>query len=133
MKKLVCLLLVFCSLSVFAQNKNEIVTNHITTKKVYKYDYKDGNGEKKIKEQLTFDAKGNVIQETIYNSDGKIKKNVKYTYTNNRLTTEEYYKAGNKLSKKIVYKYNEKGLKTSKLEYDGSGKLLQKNEYVYEY
>ena len=119
------------SLTVSAQSKKVIKEKGITSKIVWKYNYKTGK-EVKVKESSEkFDAKGNVIQENTYDEYGKLDSKTKYTFNeNNDVVKEVQYSSNGKIKKTIKYKYQGK-LKVEKQTYDANDKLKSKKIYEY--
>ncbi|MCX7987653.1 MAG: hypothetical protein N2662_12020 [Bacteroidales bacterium] len=127
------LLLILPLVNVDAQKKKTVLEKHIKTVTVYNEDYEKNNG-RQVKDSFTrFDEEGNVIEEIEYDEYGKVKKHLLY----------EYDKDGNKIKETsltpkgttasvIEFKY-ENGLKKEKIVYNGSGKIIQKKKYIYEY
>ncbi|MEI6123071.1 MAG: hypothetical protein WCQ95_05515 [Bacteroidota bacterium] len=149
------------TVSLQAQSKKELKANNIKSITVWQADAKtdkadgykesyeeyDKNGRTIVKieynkdgsiirkETAKFDAYGNKIEETIYNTkeNAKDNKNEKRTYkfnANNDKTEEVEYNAG-VLVKKTIFSYNANGNKSTEMVYDASGKLTKKITYSY--
>jgi hypothetical protein len=118
---------------IWAQKKKTVLEKNIRSVTVYNEDYVKNNG-RQVKDSYTrYDADGNVVEEIEYDEYGKEKKHVLY----------EYDKQGNKIKETTLtpkgtpatiteFKY-ENGLKKEKIVYNGSGKMILRKKYVYEY
>ncbi|HOK51912.1 MAG: hypothetical protein WHT29_01665 [Bacteroidales bacterium] len=130
---LIGLLICFSFSAIYAQKKKTVQEKHIKSVIVYNEDYEKNNG-RQVKDSYTrFDEEGNVLEEIEYDEYGKEKKHVLYEYDKdgNKIKETNLTPKGNKASV-IEYRY-ENGLKKEKIVYNGSGKVILKKKYVYEY
>lgn len=96
------------------------------------------DGSLKHKETAVYDSKGNKTEETIFEpaeKQPKPEKNVKhvskYDSDGNEIEQLEYDGSG-KLVQKMQFSYNSKGDKTLEVTYDGDGKLTKKTVYTFD-
>jgi hypothetical protein len=81
-----------------------------------------------------YNAAGDKIEETLYDSAGKIVKREVYGYNNlGQKNSVTVYDADGKIIKKQKITFNNKGLKLEKKTYDGSNNLISTKKYSYEY
>ena len=97
---------------------------------VVKGDALDGFGENL---QITFNEKGNKLEENFFNSDGSL--NSKYTYKyddkGNKIELNSFNSDG-RLSSKLTYKYDDKGNIIELNSFNPDGKLDFKLTYKYD-
>jgi len=116
-----------------AQKKKAVLEKHIRSVTVYNEDYEKNNG-RQVKDSYTrYDDDGNVVEEIEYDEYGKEKKHELYEYDaeGNKIKETHLTPKGTK-ALVIEYKY-ENGLKKEKIVYNGSGKMILRKKYIYEY
>jgi hypothetical protein len=129
-KTLIIAMLIGFPVMVFSQ-ENKLPAPKIKKMTITKHVYE--KGEKVYKElEVTYDAKGNIIEE-IESNEGTFVKHFVYQYdaAGNKIKETEMDAAG-KVIKITEYKYNSSNLRTEKLVYDASHKLKSKRVYQYE-
>lgn len=102
-------------------------------KTVTVYDEKFDNliSKKVIESQVTYDIKGNILEEIEY-SGTKVTKHFQYQYDENSNKIKEIeFDAAGKVSKTSEYKIDSRGLRTEKTIYGPDGKLRRRKTYVY--
>ena len=96
------------------------------------------DGMLKHKETNIYDSKGNKIEETIFESaekQPKPEKNVKHTSkydSNDNLIEDMEYDGTGKLMQKMQFSYNSKGDKILEVTFDSDGKLTKKTVYTFD-
>jgi|WetSurMetagenome_2_1015567.scaffolds.fasta_scaffold10548_2 hypothetical protein len=136
MKKSKKLLLIFVTALVlaspsllFAQEK----AGQPKLKTVTVYDEKFDNliSKKVIESQVTYDIKGNILEEIEYTGT-KVTKHFQYQYDadGNKIKEIEFDPSG-KVSKTSEYKIDSRGLRTEKTIFGTDGKLKTRKTYVY--
>ena len=97
------------------------------------------DGSIKNKETFKYDAAGNVLEETAFESkaekNSKEANNKKVTYkynSSNDKTEENVYDGDGKLIRKTVFTYNRNGDKSAEVIMDASGKIIKKMIYTYD-
>jgi hypothetical protein len=132
MNKIIIIALAICwPVIIHAQDK-KAVNNNLKTIKTYEQKWEKGTaGKVNMESMVTYDQKGNVIEEIEY-KEGKINKHFTYKYDekNNKTQETELDPSGKKI-RITVYVYD-KNLKTEKTVYDGSNHILSKKTYKYE-
>lgn len=111
-----------------AQTEKKQEVKKITT---YETDYELGTGKAIIESEVTYDTKGNIIEEIEY-KDGKVKNHYSYSYdTNNNKIEQIEYDTNGKQKKifKYIYKNN---LKIERISLDSKGHVKSKKTYQYE-
>lgn len=88
---------------------------------------------KKIDERQEFNTANQLIKETEYDDEGKIKRYIVYTYEGSKKISQSEYDKDNKLKEKIVFTYNQNGVLIGKTTYNSSNKVTKKRLYSYEY
>lgn len=154
----ILLLMLIVSSTIFAQSKKDIKKNKVKslTETIISYE----NGKEIIHNDLIrkFDKNGQVIEETNFDKNGKIKTKTISKFNNledkveetvldgnNRQISREVYKYDAEDEKSEEWHYNEKnefesksvyvvknGLKIERKTYDSKGKLIQLKKYIYE-
>jgi len=95
------------------------------------YDSKE-NKDKNEKKTYKYNAKNDKIEELEYDSSGKLVKKTTFDYdTNGNKTIELVYNSSDSLIKKIVYTYNNKKLKETKKTFNNSNNLESVKKYTY--
>jgi antitoxin component YwqK of YwqJK toxin-antitoxin module len=124
------LCLVF-SLTCFGQKKDEIITEDVKSIVVTEQKF-DGTASKTFKESETYyDKKGNVVEEILY-KDGKVDSHFKYQYdANGNKIKETEFNSDGKVKKISDYKY-QGNLRIEKVVTDEKGKIKSKKTYKYE-
>ena len=84
-------------------------------------------------QQITFNDKGNKIEENWFNSDGSLfsKYTYKYDDKGNKIESISFNSDG-RLSSKSTYKYDDKGNKIEKNSFNSDGSLSSKLTYKYD-
>lgn len=98
---------------------------------------KDGSIKKR--ETAKYDAKGNILEESSFesksdkeNKDSNTKKVIyKYNAANDK-TEESVFDGDGKLVRRTVFTYNRNGDKSAEVTMDASGKVLKKSIYTYD-
>ncbi|HOS83799.1 MAG TPA: hypothetical protein PK199_02675 [Bacteroidales bacterium] len=103
------------------------------SKTEYEETFVKGSPGQVIDNKVEYDASGNVTKEYFYNSEGKLKSLIVYTYKNNNKESETFYGPDNKIIEKHVYTYNARGDKIQKITTNGQNKVIKKKTYSYEY
>jgi hypothetical protein len=102
-------------------------------KTVTVYDEKFDNliTKKVIESQVTYDIKGNILEEIEYTGT-KVTKHFQYQYDadGNKIKEIEFDASG-KVSKTSEYKIDSRGLRTEKTIFGPDGKLKTRKTYVY--
>jgi hypothetical protein len=76
---------------------------------------------------IVFDAKGNPVEESFYDKNGKLKKKETYVYNkNNKIVEHVIFDGNGNIKKKELTKYNSNNDKIEELTLNGSGKELKK-------
>jgi hypothetical protein len=133
-KAIALICLVFMGQTAMAQSKETIVEKGIVVITTYKQDLEDGDKTKRIDKIETFNAKGELVDLKVYNSNGKYAKDwFEYKYDQNgNLIEEVEYDSKQKLKDRTVYKYID-GLIMSKEVFDEKGKLSRVTTYEYQF
>lgn len=128
-------ILILVSISLFslvqltnAQNDAKKGIKKIST---YETDYELGTSKAILEREVTYDAKGNILEEKDY-KNGKVKNHFSYSYDidNNKIEQIEYDENGKqKKIFKYIYKNN---LKVERISLDGKGHVKAKKTYQYE-
>jgi hypothetical protein len=130
-KLIIIAIAVFWPFLIHAQDK-KAVNNKLKTVKTYEQRWEKGvAGKSYMESMITYDQKGNVIEELEY-KQGKVDKHFTYKYdvNNNKVQETELDPSGKKI-KITVYTY-ENNLRTDKTVYDGNNQILSKKSYKYE-
>lgn len=91
------------------------------------------NGKLKAKESFKYNKNGNPTEHIIYDTDGNIKKKIIKKYNINNDIIEQYtYDINGKLIKKEITSYNQFNEKTTEITYNGSDQMIQKEVYSYD-
>lgn len=124
---------ILLSTSLFAQSQAKIVSDKITSIKTYEQSLSKGIDDKYIIEELSYDEAGRVIERKELNSKGDIKlwKKFKFDQSGN-LIEEIVFDVEGKLEKREVSYYTN-NLRTHKEYFDSKGRLYKKKTYAYEY
>ena len=119
--------------SIYSQSKKKIREHKIISETTYNSKVIDGK-EVSIKDSyVVYDKNGNVVEETEYNKEGKVKKTEKTVYNANKDKIEEAtYDANGKLKSKTAYAYNASGEKVGEIEYDEAGKIIRQTLTVFD-
>lgn len=130
-------LLIICgiifSTSLFAQSHAKIVSDKITSIKTYEQSLSKGIDDKYIIEEVSYDEAGRVIERKEMNSKGDIKLWEKFKFDQNgNLIEEIVYDVEGKVEKTEVSYYTN-NLRTHKEYFDSKGRLYKKKTYAYEY
>jgi hypothetical protein len=132
MKVWIIVFLMICTVSTYGQKKKSVVRNRLKTMIVY-----DQKNEKAVRKALKdsetkFDTQGNVSEEIEY-EDSKVKKHMKYEYTDdgNKARETELDNDG-KPTKIIEFKYDNDGKKIKEIELNSLGKASKTTEYKYD-
>ena len=153
MKRYIFILIVlFLVLSCNSQNSNtsidtttfntEVLKGKVKTLKETMYEIDDNQNktlfitEEERPYKISFDEKGNIVENEQYNSEGEVfLKNVNvYTYQNNTIKSRESYCKGYFCMNegKRITKYNDKGLVIEIVTYDSSGSVLSTETFEYD-
>ena len=83
--------------------------------------------------QITFNDKGNKIEENLFNSDGRLSFKLTYKYDNkgNKIESNSF-DPDRRLSSKSTYKYDDKGNKIEQNFFNSDGSLSFKYTYKYD-
>jgi hypothetical protein len=129
----------------------EMLTEYVNGKDVTRKDSyisfdKNGNvllkeefkkdGSIKHKELNKFDAKGNIIEEIVFETADKksvknYKKTYKYDVSDNKIEENEFDDKG-LLLKKVTFSYNTSGDKLTETEFNAVGKQIKKAVFTYD-
>lgn len=135
MKPIIALLFIFLNFGSFAQLKKSEATQYgIEVKRYYEQDLKNGDTEPSIFKEEFYDFRGELIEIKEYSENGKkINLWIKYKIdTKGNLIEETEFDSKGEIICRMEYKY-EDGLRTEKLYYDSKNRLYQKRLYKYEF
>lgn len=133
MDKIVALIL-FSALTLtgFAQSKKDFMKGKIKSYTLKEFDYSSGKEKVNTTEYIRYDNNGNTLEKIKYGEKGKIEDHTESTYDENgNKMTKTFYFPNGKIKKVNKYFYEGK-LRITKHIYDGDGKLMYKEEYIYE-
>jgi YD repeat-containing protein len=125
----ICIASLFFFKAVCAQDKSLL-----KTESGFSIEMKGGK-EIQIKRHFrSYDEKGNIIDEIDYDSDGRIKEEIKYEYSSrNEKIKETRLSADGKIVEISMYEYDTRGNRISRVVTDANKKVQSKKMYVYEY
>ncbi len=115
-----------------AQSNKSLKKENVKNYTVKVYNYSSGKEKSKISEYISFDKNGNILEEKIYDENGKLEKHTESVYDENgNKISKTFYFPNGKIKKVNKYFYEGK-LRVAKYIYDGQGSLKYKEEYIYE-
>ncbi len=125
--------LLACAITTASYSQTAKKQPGLKSKTEYEETFVKGRPGQVIDNKVEYDASGNVTKEYFYNSEGKLKSLIVYTYKNNNKESETYYGPDNKIIEKHVYTFNARGDKIQKITTNGQNKVIKKKTYSYEY
>ena len=130
----VCLLVIFCSGFFFSGNLFAQTKSPVKSSTEFAIETKGAKSIEIKRHYQEYDQNGNLVNEIDYDSDGKMKEELKYEYNNlNQKVKEIHFTPDGKMDEMTTYEYDGKGNRVSKTVTEGNGKLKSKKKYVHEY
>jgi len=121
------------SSGIYGQVDKTIIEKGIKKVTTYEQRLENGLDKKYVIKEVSYNAKGFVIELKETSRKGEVKVWEKYKYnTGGNKTEEQILDHKGRIEKKIIIKY-ENGLKTGKEYYDSEDRLYKKKTYEYEY
>jgi hypothetical protein len=117
----------------FGQSKSQIISEKITSIKTYEQELSKGLDKKYIVEESTYDSKGRLLELKELNSKGDIKLWEKFKFDENgNLVEEIIYDIEGKIKKKEITFYTN-NLRTHREFYDSRGRKYKIKTYEYKF
>ena len=125
----ILILFTLCASRAYSQSKKEVIKLGIKTSHV-----SETEGNKTIDlSDISYTKKGEILEETTYDKEGKVKTIHRYQYNKaGQIAMEDEVDENAKLKERRFVKYNNFGEKIEEIFYGGDLKLIRRHTYTYD-